>query len=97
MLWARTIGSTVVGQAADTTIVILIIFAGNTDWKTIGNLIASGYIAKVVYEAVMTPVTYLVVNWLKRMEGVDVYDIHTDFNPFGKEKQDEVLPAAEQK
>jgi queuosine precursor transporter len=92
-LWSRTIGSTVVGQAVDTTIVILIIFGGTTDWKSIANLIASGYIAKVIYEAVMTPFTYAVVNKLKRLEGVDVYDVHTDFNPFAKERKDEVADA----
>lgn len=93
MLWTRTIGSTVVGQAVDTTIVIVIIFAGTTDWKTIGILIVSGYISKVVYEAVMTPFTYVVVNRLKKLEGVDVFDVKTDFNPFGKAKADEVAEA----
>jgi queuosine precursor transporter len=93
-LWARTIGSTVVGQAADTTIVILIIFAGKTDSGTLANLIVSGYVSKVIYEAVMTPFTYAVVNKLKRLEGVDVYDVHTDFNPFAKERKDEVAEAA---
>ncbi|MEO6120377.1 MAG: queuosine precursor transporter [Terriglobales bacterium] len=89
-LWTRTVGSTVVGQAVDTTIVITIIFAGTTGWMTIGNLILSGYLAKVVYEAVMTPFTYLVVNALKRAEGIDVYDVATDFNPFAKAKAEEV-------
>lgn len=89
-LWARTVGSTVVGQAVDTAIVITIIFAGNASWVTIANLIFSGYIAKVAYEAVMTPFTYLVVNRLKRLEGVDVFDVHTDFNPFGQAKEDEI-------
>ena len=89
-LWTRTVGSTVVGQAVDTSIVIIIIFAGTAGWMTIGNLILSGYIAKVIYEAVMTPFTYLVVNALKRAEGIDVYDVATDFNPFAKAKTDEV-------
>jgi queuosine precursor transporter len=89
-LWARTVGSTVVGQAVDTAIVITIIFAGVISWGTIANLIVSGYIAKVIYEAVMTPFTYLVVNRLKSLEGVDVYDVNTDFNPFGKAKPDEI-------
>ena len=93
MLWTRTIGSTVVGQAVDTTLVILIIFGGTTDWKTIANLIMSSYVAKVIYEAVMTPFTYLVVNRLKKLEGVDVFDVKTDFNPFGKAKADEVAEA----
>ncbi|MBI3679137.1 MAG: VUT family protein, partial [Acidobacteria bacterium] len=49
---------------------------------TIGTLILSGYLGKVLYEAAATPLTYLVVNSLKRAEGVDVYDTSTDFNPF---------------
>ncbi len=89
-LWTRTVGSTVVGQAVDTTIVITIIFAGNASWGTIANLIVSGYLAKVAYEALMTPVTYLVVDALKRAEGIDIFDVATDFNPFSKAKADEV-------
>jgi len=81
-LWMRTIGSTVVGQGVDTVIVIVLAFAGNASVATMGNLIMSGYLAKVAYEALMTPVTYAVVNFLKRHEGVDVYDRNTDFNPF---------------
>jgi queuosine precursor transporter len=82
MLWMRTIGSTVVGQMVDTTVVILIAFGGRESWSTILNLIFSGYLAKVIYEALATPVTYAVVNGLKRAEGVDVFDEGTDFNPF---------------
>jgi uncharacterized integral membrane protein (TIGR00697 family) len=82
MLWARTIGSTAVGQAVDSTIVIVLAFAGRESWSTIANLIVSGYIAKVLYEATATPVTYVVVGALKRAEGVDIYDEGTDFNPF---------------
>jgi queuosine precursor transporter len=93
MLWSRTIGSTVVGQAVDTTLVILIIFGGTTDAKTLANLIISSYVAKVLYEAAMTPFTYLVVDRLKKLEGVDVFDVKTDFNPFGKAKADEVAQA----
>jgi queuosine precursor transporter len=85
-LWMRTIGSTVAGQAVDTATVITLAFAGRTDWATIGNMIASGYLFKVVYEALATPLTYLIVNALKRAEGVDVYDTDTNFNPFGSEK-----------
>jgi uncharacterized integral membrane protein (TIGR00697 family) len=81
-LWMRTIGSTAVGQAVDTALVITLAFAGRTEWATIANLILSGYVFKVVYEAAATPLTYLVVNSLKRAEGVDVYDTDTNFNPF---------------
>lgn len=81
-LWTRTVGSTVTGQFVDTTVLILIAFGGYTPWPTMLNLILSGYFAKVLYEALATPLTYLVVNKLKRAEGVDVYDRDTNFNPF---------------
>jgi hypothetical protein len=85
-LWTRTIGSTVAGQFVDTMLVMLIAFGGRTEWKTIFSLIISGYLAKVLYEALATPLTYLVVNFLKRSEGVDVYDRGTNFNPFASEQ-----------
>jgi hypothetical protein len=81
-LWTRTIGSTVVGQAVDTTIVILFIFWGTATVGTMFRLIVSGYVIKVVYETLMTPVTYAVVNFLKRTEGVDYFDYSTNFSPF---------------
>lgn len=86
-LWMRTIGSTVVGQLIDTVVVIVIIFAGKESFDTILKLIVGGYGTKVLYEAALTPVTYLVVNSLKRAEGVDVFDRNTDFNPFSKSDQ----------
>src|SRR3954465_12601157 len=86
MLWSRTIGSTVAGQLVDSIIVIVLIFAGTTSWSKIVNLIISGYLFKVIYEATMTPFTYLVVNGLKRAEKIDVFDKGTDFNPFAKEE-----------
>src|SRR3954453_15896573 len=87
MLWSRTIGSTIAGQLVDSIIVIVLIFAGTTSWSKIGNLIISGYLFKVIYEATMTPFTYLVVNGLKRAEKIDVFDEGTDFNPFAKEEE----------
>jgi uncharacterized integral membrane protein (TIGR00697 family) len=81
-LWTRTIGSTVVGQAVDSTIVMFVGFYGVVPVSTIVRLIISGYLAKVIYEAVMTPLTYLVVDFLKRKEKVDYFDYKTDFNPF---------------
>lgn len=85
-LWTRTVGSTVAGQAVDTTAVMVLTFAGTQPAGVILNLIASGYFAKVIYEVVATPLTYLVVNGLKRSEGADVFDRGTDFSPFGKEE-----------
>src|SRR3954451_721231 len=81
-LWTRTIGSTVVGQAVDTTVVMFAAFYGTRPVRVILSLIVSGYVIKVVYETLMTPVTYAVVNFLKRSEGVDYFDRTTNFNPF---------------
>ena len=89
-LWTRTVGSTVVGQAVDTTIVMFLAFGGSESTMLILRLIISGYLGKVVYEVVATPLTYAVVNFLKRSEGVDVYDTQTDFSPFAKQKQGEI-------
>src|SRR5438874_5479030 len=85
-LWTRTIVSTVTGQFVDTTVLILIAFGGRTSWSTMLNLLLSGYLAKVLYEALATPLTYLIVNKLKRTEGVDVYDRDTNFNPFARNR-----------
>ena len=82
MLWTRTVGSTVVGQLVDTTLVIVITFAGTFSPGKLFQIIWQGYLLKVAYEVLATPVTYLVVNWLKRAEHVDTFDTHTDFNPF---------------
>jgi hypothetical protein len=80
-LWTRTVGSTIVGQLVDTTIVIFFIFWGQP-FGVIEQLIVSGYLFKVTYEVLATPLTYMVVNFLKREEGVDFFDRHTNFNPF---------------
>jgi queuosine precursor transporter len=88
-LWTRTIGSTVAGQLVDTTTVIVIAFVGRASWTTMLNLIVSGYFAKVLYETVATPLTYLIVNSLKRAEGIDVYDRNTNFNPFARNREAE--------
>ena len=82
MLWTRTIGSTVVGQAVDTAVVMTLAFGGRESAATILNLIVSGYLGKVLYEAAMTPLTYLAVNFLKRKEGVDVFDYGVNYSPF---------------
>jgi queuosine precursor transporter len=81
-LWTRTIGSTVVGQGFDTVLVMIISFAGTVSTNTLIRLTLSSYLIKVVYEVLATPLTYAGVAWLKRQEGIDPFDIHTDFNPF---------------
>lgn len=81
-LFSRTIGSTIFGQAVDTFVFMSIAFYGvfpNSVWWEI---LISGAIFKIVVEVVMTPVTYAIIAWLKREEGIDVYDRSTNFNPF---------------
>jgi hypothetical protein len=82
MLWTRTVGSTVVGQAVDTTLVIILTFAGKYPRFTLVNMILTGYALKVGYEVLATPLTYAVVGWLKRAEHADAFDREGDFNPF---------------
>lgn len=81
-LWTRTIGSTVVGQAVDTTLVIVLTFAGTYHVRTLVKIIVTGYLLKVAYEVMATPVTYAVINWLKRAEHADAFDRDASFNPF---------------
>src|SRR5437660_903425 len=88
-LWTRTVGSTITGQFVDTTTVILIAFGGRESWSTIGSLIFWSYWFKVLYEAAATPITYWIVNNLKRAEGIDVYDRGTNFNPFARNRSEQ--------
>jgi len=81
-LWTRTIGSTISGQFVDTVVVILVAFWGVVPGAKILVMIASSYGFKVAYETAATPLTYAVVRWLKRAEGVDAFDRGTDFSPF---------------
>jgi hypothetical protein len=82
-LWARTIGSTIVGQAVDTGVFFLVAAGlGVFLWEALPSLILTNYILKVGVEVVLTPVTLQIIPWLKRIEGEDVYDRGTDFNPF---------------
>jgi uncharacterized integral membrane protein (TIGR00697 family) len=80
-LWLRTIGSTVVGQALDSTVFVTLAFAGSMPDAALAGLVMGQWIFKVLYEAAGTPLVYAVVGWLKAREGVDVYDDRTDFNP----------------
>lgn len=83
MLWVRTIGSTLVGQGADTVIFFIIAtLLGVFEVDILLSLIITTYIFKVVIEAAFTPLTYQVVNTLKAIEHEDYYDHNTDFNPF---------------
>lgn len=81
-LWIRTIGSTIVGQFADTAVFATVAFAGRLPTKLIIASALSGYLFKVVYEAAATPLTYLIVGFLKQREGIDFFDKQTNFTPF---------------
>jgi uncharacterized integral membrane protein (TIGR00697 family) len=82
-LWTRTIGSTLVGEAVDTAVFILVAtVSGVFSWAIFVSLLLTNYIFKVGIEAVMTPVTYQIVGFLKRVEREDWYDRETNFNPF---------------
>ena len=81
-LWTRTIGSTIIGQFVDTALLVLIAFWGAETGPKLLITIASSYGFKVVYETLATPLTYLVVNRLKRVERVDIFDRGTNFSPF---------------
>jgi len=81
-LWTRTIGSTIVGEGLDALVFITIAFGGTMSWALIGGIILTHWLVKTGYEVVATPFTYMVVNFLKRKEGLDTYDHDTDFNPF---------------
>ncbi len=81
-LWTRTIGSTVVGQGIDSLIFYPLAFYGVWDSDTLLTVLLTQFALKVAWEALLTPVTYAAVGWLKRREGVDVYDSQTDFTPF---------------
>jgi hypothetical protein len=81
-LWTRTIGSTFVGQGIDSLLFYPLAFFGVWETETLLKVLLIQWALKVAWEAILTPVTYAVVGWLKRREGVDVYDRATDFTPF---------------
>ena len=81
-LWTRTIGSTICGQAVDSAIFYPLAFAGVWAADTLLAVILFNWFFKVMVEVVLTPLTYVVVNFLKRVENEDFYDRNTDFTPF---------------
>jgi uncharacterized integral membrane protein (TIGR00697 family) len=86
MLWARTIGSTVFGQGVDSALFYPLAFLGAPGWSTeaVFMLAFTQWVIKTLWEALLTPVTYQVVGFLKRREGVEVFDTGTDFSPFAR-------------
>lgn len=85
MLWARTIGSTVVGEAVDSLIFYPLAFLGVWETALVLKVMLSNYLLKVLWEVINTPLTYQVVKFLKKAENEDFYDRGTDFTPFSLE------------
>jgi uncharacterized integral membrane protein (TIGR00697 family) len=81
-LWSRTIGSTLAGQGVDSLIFYPLAFWGTWDNAFLLKVLLTQWALKVGWEVLLTPVTYAVVGFLKRREGIDVYDRGTDFTPF---------------
>ncbi len=79
-LWSRTITSTVFGEGLDTVLFIIIAYIGTPIYTPV--MIFNHWITKVGIEVVFTPLTYVIVNWLKRKEGIDTFDYQTRYNPF---------------
>ncbi|MEP0871207.1 queuosine precursor transporter [Trichocoleus desertorum AS-A10] len=80
-LWMRTIGSTIVGQGLDSLIFVTVAFVGTIAASQMVSAIVTQWLIKTAYEAIATPLTYIVVNFLKQTEHIDVYDYDTSFNP----------------
>ncbi len=80
-LWLRTISSTILGEGADSAVFITLAFYGIFPAGGLIQAILSQWLFKVAYETLATPLTYLIVNALKRAEGVDTYDVDTNFSP----------------
>jgi queuosine precursor transporter len=81
-LWTRTVGSTFFGQGIDSLIFYPLAFLGVWETSTVLQVLVTNWALKVGWEVLLTPVTYAVVGFLKRREGVDVFDEGTDFTPF---------------
>ncbi len=84
-LWVRTIGSTILGEIADSLIFYPVAFFGVWSNEQLISVMIGNYFIKVLWEALATPFTYVIVNWLKKAEHEDYYDRDTDFNPFSLE------------
>ena len=81
-LWTRIIGSTVAGEAVDSLIFYPLAFLGTWTTSLVIKVLISNYVIKVLWEILMTPITYQIVRFLKRTENEDYYDRDTNFNPF---------------
>lgn len=81
-MWLRFTASTIVGQAVDTTVFVLIAFSGSMIFSEMIQVIISAWLFKVSWEILALPITLPIVKWLKKVENEDYFDTNTDFNPF---------------
>jgi len=87
-LWSRTIGSTIIGEGLDTIVFTTIATVGTSFF--VPTLMLNQWVGKVIIETVFTPVTYIIVSWLKREESIDTYDYETNYNPFTVTEKEKV-------
>jgi hypothetical protein len=94
-LWTRTIGSTVVGQAVDSIVFYPLAFLGASGWTPalVMKVLVTNWALKVSWEVILTPLTYAVVGFLKKAEGVDVFDTKTNFSPSQRKSENGRKPA----
>lgn len=90
-LWARTIGSTLIGEGIDTIFFISLAFGGLIPVPVLTTMILAQYLWKVSYEILATPLTYFLVNWVKNKEGIDTFDYDIKYNLFSLEVDDEKI------
>jgi len=82
LLWSRTIGSTIIGEAVDSVIFYPLAFLGVWSTELVVRVMITNYLLKLLWEVLMTPLTYRIVNFLKRAESEDYFDRNTNFTPF---------------
>ena len=87
MLWSRTIGSTIVGEAVDSLVFYPLAFLGTWPTSLVLSVMGGNYLLKVLWEVLVTPFTYAIVSFLKRAESEDYFDRHTNFTPFSLETE----------
>ena len=80
-LWSRTISSTLVGEGLDSLVFVLLAFGGQMPGALLGQTVLTQWLLKSAYEVVATPLTYAIVNYLKKVEGLDTFDTGTNFSP----------------
>lgn len=80
--WLRALNSTFVGQVLDTIIFDVMVFWQILSWSEILILSVTCYVFKICYQLLLTPLLYVIADFIKKREAIDIYDKHTNFNPF---------------